>query len=111
MEVTEQRSGEIEVLELKGRLDAASAKALKEKVQSLVEQQRVKLVLDMGDIDFIDSSGLGVLVAALRSANKKGGDVKIAALQNKIRSIFELTRLHRVFEIFDTAETAIASFG
>ena len=111
MELAERRSGEIDVLELKGRLDVASAKTLKDKVQALVDQQRVRLVLDMGDIDFVDSSGLGVLVAALRSANKKGGDVKIAALQNKIRSIFELTRLHRVFEIFDATETAIASFG
>ena len=111
MELAERKSGEIEVIELKGRLDAVSAKTLKDKVQFLVDEQRVKLVLDMGDIDFVDSTGLGVLVAALRSANKKGGDVKIAALQNKIRSIFELTRLHRVFEIFDVAETAIASFG
>ena len=110
MELAERKSGEIDILELEGRLDASSSKTLKDKVQSLVEQQRVKMVLDMGEVDFIDSSGLGVLVATLRSTNKKGGDVKIASLQSSIRAIFELTRLHRVFEIFDTADAAIASF-
>ena len=111
MEMQERKSGEVDVLELKGRLDASSAKNLKDKVQSLVDQQRVRLVMDMGGIDFIDSSGLGVLVSALRSTNKKGGDIKVAAIADQIRAIFELTRLHRIFEVFDTAEDAVSSFG
>ncbi|MBL7213920.1 MAG: STAS domain-containing protein, partial [Desulfobacteraceae bacterium] len=59
---------------------------------------------------FTDSSGLGSLVSSLRSLNKLGGDIKIASLQDQVRAIFELTRLHRVFQVFDEREEAVKSF-
>jgi len=110
MEIIEKMSGNIAILKLKGRLDAASAKDVKDKVASFACEKKVNLVIDMGEIDFIDSSGLGVLVASLRSANKAGGDIKISSLQDQVRTIFELTRLHRLFEIFDDSESAAASY-
>ncbi len=110
MEILEEKINGVEVLNLSGRLDASSAKDFKEKVGSLAKEKRVNLVIDMGAIDFIDSSGLGSLVASLRSVNKVGGDIKIASLQDPVRSIFEITRLHRIFEIFDDSFTAAKSF-
>ena len=110
MEILEEKINGVEVLNLTGRLDASSAKDFKEKVGSLAKEKRVNLVIDMGAIDFIDSSGLGSLVASLRSVNKLGGDIKIASLQDPVRSIFEITRLHRIFEIFDDSLTAAKSF-
>lgn len=110
MEILEGRIDSIDVLKLKGRLDASSAKDIKEKVSALAKEKRVNLVIDIGAIDFIDSSGLGSLVASLRSVNKLGGDIKIASLQDPVRAIFELTRLHRIFEIFDDSTAAAKSF-
>lgn len=110
MEILEEKINGVEVLNLTGRLDASSAKDFKEKVGSLAKEKRVNLVIDMGAIDFIDSSGLGSLVASLRSVNKLGGDIKIASLQDPVRSIFEITRLHRIFEIFDDSFIAAKSF-
>ena len=110
MEILEERIDEIDVLGLTGRLDASSAKGLKEKVGALVREKRLNLVIDMAAIDFIDSSGLGSLVSSLRSANKLGGDIKIASLQDQVRAIFELTRLHRIFEIFNDRDAAVKSF-
>ena len=110
MEILEEKINGVEVLNLTGRLDVSSAKDFKEKVGSLAKEKRVNLVIDMGAIDFIDSSGLGSLVASLRSANKLGGDIKIVSLQDQVRSIFEITRLHRIFEIFDDSFTAAKSF-
>ena len=110
MEILEERIDSIDVLKLKGRLDASSGKDIKEKVSALAKEKRVNLVIDIGAIDFIDSSGLGSLVASLRSVNKLGGDIKIASLQNPVRAIFELTRLHRIFEIFDDSTAAAKSF-
>ena len=110
MEIAEKRIEGVDVLKLTGRLDASSAKNLKERVVSLVKENRVKLIVDMAGVDFIDSSGLGSLVSSLRAVNEKDGDVKVAALQKQVRSIFELTRLHRIFGIFDDVEAAMKSF-
>ena len=110
MEIVDEKMAGVNVLRLEGRLDAPSAKDFKEKVGELVQEKRLNLVIDMAAIDFIDSSGLGSLVSALRSVNKLRGEIKIASLQDQVRAIFELTRLHRIFEIFDEREDAIKSF-
>ncbi len=110
MEILEAKINDVEVLKLKGRLDASSAKDFKDKINSLVKEKCIKVIIDMGAVDFIDSSGLGSLVASLRSVNKSGGDIKICSLQNKVRAIFELTRLHRVFGIYEDSNAAATSF-
>lgn len=110
MEIREKKVDDIVLLSLEGRLDATSAKDLKKKVGTLTQEKRLRIILDMSEINFIDSSGLGSLVASLRSVNKLGGDIKIATIQDPVRVIFELTRLHHIFEIFDDKESAIESF-
>jgi len=110
MEILEEKINKIVTLKLKGHLDASSAKALKEKVDSLVKEKCVNFIIDMGAVDFIDSSGLGSLVSSLRSVNKSGGDIKISSLQNKVRAIFELTQLHRIFGIYEDKNAAAISF-
>ena len=110
MEIQEEKINDVDVLKLEGRLDASSAKNIKAKVDSLTKENRVKLVIDMGAVDFIDSSGLGSLVSSLRSVNKLGGDIRISALQDQVRAIFELTRLHRIFGIYEESDAAAKSF-
>jgi len=110
MEISQKRIEDMDVLVLSGRLDAASAKGLKGQVDALVKENRAKLIIDMAGVDFIDSSGLGSLVSSLRAVNERKGDVKVVALQKQVRSIFELTRLHRIFGIFDNVEAATKSF-
>lgn len=110
MEIGHETINDVEVLKLDGRLDASSAKEFKEMVGSLSRKNRVKLVIDMGGVAFIDSSGLGSLVSSLRTVNKLGGDIKISALQDQVRAIFELTRLHRIFGIYDDSTAAAMSF-
>lgn len=110
MEIRQETIDTVEVLSLEGRLDASSAREIKEKVGSLSQENRVNLVIDMGGVDFIDSSGLGSLVSSLRTVNKLGGDIKISALQDQVRSVFELTRLHRIFGIYDDSRAAVMSF-
>jgi anti-anti-sigma factor len=110
MEIVEQIRGEATVLTLKGRLDSTSATDLKNKVKSCAKNGQVRLVIDLANVDFVDSSGLGSLVACLRSVNKLGGDIRIAALQDRVRAVFELIRLHHIFEIFAALDTAINSF-
>lgn len=110
MKIGQEMINNVTVLSLEGRLDASSAKDIKEKVDSLSTESRVNLVIDMAGVDFIDSSGLGSLVSSLRTVNKLGGDIKISALQDQVRSVFELTRLHRIFGIYDDLTAAAMSF-
>lgn len=111
MNIGEKTLNSIVVLEFSGRLDASAVKDCKSTVKNLVDIKSVNIVIDLKKVDFIDSSGLGILVASLRSVNKKGGDIKIASIQEQVRSIFELTRLHRIFEIFDDSTIAAKSFN
>lgn len=110
MEIRHETIHNVDVLSLKGRLDASSARDFKEKVGSLSRENRVKLVIDMDGVDFIDSSGLGSLVSSLRTVNKQGGDIRISSLQEQVKSVFELTRLHRIFGIYDGPTAAARSF-
>jgi anti-sigma B factor antagonist len=110
MEIGQETINNVEVLSLEGRLDASSARDIKEKVGSLSRENRVNLVIDMAGVDFIDSSGLGSLISALRTVNKLGGDIKISALQDQVRAVFELTRLHHIFGIYDDSTAAAMSF-
>jgi anti-sigma B factor antagonist len=100
----------VTVLTTDERLDAVSAPHLKETVKGLVDQEEKRLVIDLARTVFIDSSGCGALVASLRALVKTGGDMKIARPSAQARSLFELTRLHKVFEIFDDVEGALNSF-
>ena len=67
------------------------------------------VVLDMAKVDALDSSGLGAIVAALKRVAERGGDLKIARLGPRARLVFEITRSHKVFEIHDTVEEALAA--
>lgn len=103
-------NNKIGVLKVTGRLDASAVKYLKEDVTSMIKSKITLLVLDMSGVDFIDSSGLGSLVSCLRLVNSENGDIRLAALQDQIRALIELTRLHRVFQIFEDRDTAVNSF-
>lgn len=91
-------------------LDASNARAFKEAIKPLLTQD-AKLVLDLSKVEFIDSSGLGALVWSLRQAHTTGGDIKLSSLRKPARALFELVRMHRVFEVFNSPDEAITSYG
>lgn len=92
------------------RLDAHNSEELKTEMNRLFEQGTKDLVIDLKDVRFIDSSGLGVLVSGFKNASTRQGSLKLSGLQSQVKSMFELTRLHRVFDIFLTSDDALASF-
>lgn len=92
------------------RLDAHNSGDLKNEMLSLFEDGKNQLVIDLKDVRFIDSSGLGALVSGYKNASARNGNLKLCSLQPQVKSMFELTRLHRVFEIYPGAEEALASF-
>jgi anti-sigma B factor antagonist len=75
-----------------------------------VLQAHSKLVLDLGRLRFVDSSGLGAILSCLRQTSAKGGDLKLCGMSKQVRTAFELVRLHRIFDIYGTKEEAVRAF-
>jgi anti-sigma B factor antagonist len=90
-------------------LDASVARDFKAEIQGLLKPN-VKLVLDLSEVDFIDSSGLGALVSCLRQAHSMSGEIKLSGLRKPVRALFELVRMHRVFEVFNGTDEAVTSY-
>jgi anti-sigma B factor antagonist len=107
---TEIRAGKA-VVKVSGPLNAASVDSFREQMQRwMAENETVRqIVLDAGDMDYIDSAGLGVLIALLKRATEHGGDIRIARLGNKARMVFEITRAFKIFEIFDSVDEALGA--
>ena len=92
------------------RMDAHNSGDLKEQMLQLFDEGKCNLIIDLSAVRFIDSSGLGALVSGFKNASAREGNLKLCCLQPQVRSMFELTRLHRVFEIFNTLDEALNSF-
>lgn len=90
-------------------LDAGNVKAFREAIGPLLEDCQ-RIVFDMSSLRFVDSSGLGALIACLRRAGKSQGDFKLCGMMSPVRALFELMRMHRVFSIHTTAEDAVRAF-
>jgi anti-sigma B factor antagonist len=92
------------------RLDAHNSGDLKTELASLFEAKEKNILVDLKDVRFIDSSGLGALVSGFKNAISHQGSLKLSSLQPQVKSMFELTRLHRVFEIFGSTDEALDSY-
>jgi anti-sigma B factor antagonist len=106
--VTEQLDGAILGHLRVEALDASNVKEFKTKAATLMAPGN-KVIFELSDLRFIDSSGLGALLSCLRQLNATGGSLKLCSLAKPVRALFELVRMHRVFEIFNTEEEAIRS--
>ncbi|MDQ1130712.1 STAS domain-containing protein [Microbacterium sp. SORGH_AS_0888] len=94
------------VLGLDGRLTAVAAPQLRAEIADLVAAGRTTVVVDLAKVGFIDSSGLGALVGALKATRVAGGDLRIAAAGEQVRQVLRLTNLDRVLQVYPDAESA-----
>jgi anti-sigma B factor antagonist len=112
MTITEKKHAGVTVISLKGNLlGEPETTDLRETVYRLTESDKLRVVLDLGNLKAINSTGLGVLVSALTSLRKRSGDLLLARCSDKAHSLMMITRLVRVFNIYDTVDRAVASFG
>ena len=91
-------------------IDASNVREFRADMQEVLAGSKFA-VLDMSAITFVDSSGIGALIACMRELNGRKGDFRLAAMSRAVRALFELMRMHRVFGIHDTVEGAVASFS
>ena len=111
MNIKTEPNGKVLVLMVREeRLDAHNSDELKVEMNRLFESGTKELLVDLKEVRFIDSSGLGVLVSGFKNASTHQGSIKLCSLQTQVKSMFELTRLHRVFDIYQTVDEALESY-
>jgi len=96
------------ILDLSGEVDSYNSPKLRERMVSLIDEGKPSLVINMAGVDYIDSTGLGTLVAGLKRASEKGGTIRIICPNEQIYKVFNITGLVKVFQIFDSESAAFA---
>jgi anti-sigma B factor antagonist len=110
MNIAERQVGSITVLALSGKITLEDSGQLKEKVTSVLEQGQKRIVLDLGGVNYIDSSGLGEMVSCHTTASRQNASVKLANLGTRSKDLLVMTKLIMVFDVYDSEAAAIASF-
>jgi len=111
MDIAVDTIGDVGVVSvLVEELDASNVDEFKSSMTPVLEAN-TKLVFDLHRLRFTDSSGLGAFLSCLRHVNARGGDVKLCGLSPQVRAVFELVRLHRIFDIYSTPEEAVRAFA
>jgi anti-sigma B factor antagonist len=112
LHVVEKESNGVTVLALSGRVTLGEESGqLRNKVKEVLGKGKTRLVLDLGDVSYIDSAGLGTLVSGYTSAQNQGATMKLANLTKKFREQLNITKLVTIFEVFDSVEAAVKSFA
>lgn len=110
MNVTSEMVGNVNVIAVRGELDASNVNDFKRIVLPLLASP-IKLLIDLSQTQFIDSSGLGAMISCQRHAAAAGGRVKLCCLSKQVQAAFELVRLHLIFDINPTREGALQAFA
>lgn len=110
MGFTVSQSDSVTVVDVEGQLIVGNRQELKQKVLEELEDGARKVVVDFTHTGYIDSSGLGVLVSLSKKIREQGGELRLAGLNEDLRTLFELTKLDTLFEIADTREEALKDF-
>jgi anti-sigma B factor antagonist len=112
LKMTNRDVNDVSVVALDGRIVLGEeSNALREKLKSLIAEGKKKIVLNMDNIKYIDSAGLGTLVAAHCSAKTKGASLRLCHLGSKFQEVLQITKLLTIFEVCDTEAAAVASFS
>ena len=112
MSISEKSVGDVTVLTVKGKLmGGKESDELYNKVKSVLGWGTKKLIIDLSKVKWLNSQGLGALMACLTSARNDGGDIKLSGSTEKVKSILMVTKLITIFENFDNVDQAVESYG
>jgi anti-sigma B factor antagonist len=112
MQITERALADVMILDLKGKITLGGGdELLKDKVNSLVNQGQRKIVLNLAEVPYLDSAGLGEVVRAYTTVSRQGGSLKLLNLTKRITDLLSITKLLTVFDTFDSEDEAVRSFS
>jgi anti-sigma B factor antagonist len=111
LQCTVRDAGIVTVVDFSGKITLGEGSALVRKtVRALLEEQKTKLLIDLGDVDYIDSAGIGELVTAFTAVKNRGGELKLLNLTKKVKDLLQITKLYTVFDVHSSETEAIRSF-
>ena len=111
MKVEARRNGEVEILDLNGKLTLGeSTAALREAIRKLINKGRKLILLNLKNTTYIDSAGIGELVSSFVAVKKQGGALNLVNLEKRVHGILQMTKLLTVFEVFENEQAAVALF-
>lgn len=111
LSISAAHHGEITVVAVGGEIDVYTAAQLRDRLDEQIAAGRIRLVIDLTDVAFMDSTGLGVLVGRLKLVRSHGGTLRLVCSSERILTVFAITGLDKVFQIFDNATDAEATIG
>jgi anti-sigma B factor antagonist len=111
LHATHRDAGKVTVVDLSGRITLGDGSALLRKtVRGLLDDQRMEILLNLADVDYIDSSGIGELVSGFTAVKNRNGNLKLLHLTKKVRDLLQITKLFTVFDVYTDEGTAVRSF-
>ncbi len=111
MEVAVTSHGEVVVVSVTGSIDALTASALSDRIAAELAAGRVSMVGDLDAVDYTSSAGLRVLLAAMKDARQRGGDFRLARIQEPVRRVLDLSGFTSILKVFDDLDDAVRSFS
>ncbi len=109
--VTTRQVGDVSVLDVAGRITLGEGSStLRESLRAVTSMRDAKILLNLEEVTYIDSSGIGELVSGFTNLQEQGGQLKLLKLTKRVRDLLQITKLYTVFEVFDDEATAIRSF-
>ena len=109
--IVPRKANGVTVLDLRGRITLGEGSvSLRDAIRDLIEKGSINILLNLGDVNYIDSSGLGELISAFTSAKNRSVNLKLLNVTRKVHDLLQLTKLYTVFDIYDDEATAITSF-
>jgi anti-sigma B factor antagonist len=104
--------GTVSIVDLNGKITLGeSSGVLRDELNSLLAMGRKSIIVNMANVTYVDSAGLGELVGKYTTATNQGGSIKLLHLQNKMKDLLQITKLHTIFPIFEDEDAAVASFA
>ena len=111
IKINEREAGDVTILDLSGKITIGEGSVqLREVVRGLLERGKKKLLINLGGVDYVDSSGIGELVSCFTTTKNQGGQLKLLNLTKKIRDLLQITKLLTVFDTYDDEAEAVKSF-
>lgn len=111
MEIHDRQEDGVTVVSLKGSIDAATAPKVTEFIQGQISRGNIRLVADLGGVDYTSSAGLRVLLGAIKETRAQSGDIRLTGIQPDVQKVLNLSGFTNILKIFDTVDAAVASYS
>ncbi len=112
LNITERQAGDVTILDMNGKVTIGEGSvALRSAIRRLLGEGKNKILLNLGSVGYVDSSGIGELVSSFTAVNKEGGTLKLLKLTQKIQDLLAITKLLTVFDVFDEESEALSSYN